>query len=37
MKVTRALWHVEKCLNVMIHHILVSTSLCYLNIFIVMN
>jgi len=37
MKVIRALWHVKKCLNIMIHRILVSTSLCYLNIFIVMK
>jgi len=27
----------EKCSNIMMHRILVSTSLCYLNIFIVMN
>ena len=32
-----ALWHVEKCLNITKHCILVSTSLCYLNTFIVMN
>jgi len=31
------LWHVEKCLNIIIHRTLVSTSLCHLNIFIVMN
>jgi len=27
----------RKCLNTMIHRILVNTSLCHLNIFIVMN
>jgi len=37
MKVIRALWHVKKCLNIMIHPILVSTSLWYVNVFIVMN
>jgi len=29
MRVLWALWHVGKCLNIMIHRILVSTSLCY--------
>jgi len=37
MKVIRALWHVKKCLNIMIHRILVSTTLWYLNAFIVIN
>jgi len=37
MKVIQALWHVKKRLNIMIHCILVSTSLWYLNVFIVMN
>ena len=37
MRVLWALWHFEKCLNIMIHRILLSTCLCYLNIFIVMN
>jgi len=36
-RVIWALWHFEKCLNIMILRILVSTSLCHLNIFIVMN